>query len=98
MSMLNISSTKRLTSLLLAIVIVCGMLITGATTAKAADAGCANWYNTGISGPYCEDVGCGFLWMSQTQYQNIYQKQKCLKQSGEIYYNYQTITQKLGCC
>lgn len=98
MAMLNISHKRRLTSLLLAAVIICGVLVTGATTAKAADVGCANWYNTGTGTPYCVGDGCGFLWKSDTQYQSIYQAQKCMKQSGEVYYNYQTITQKLGCC
>lgn len=98
MAMLYISNKRRLTSLLLAAVIICGVLVTGATTTKAADAGCANWYNSGNGNPYCAADGCGFLWKSDTQYQSIYQTQKCMKKSGEIYYKHRTITQKLGCC
>lgn len=98
MAMLNISHKRRLASLLLAAVIVCGVLVTGATTANAAEVGCANWYNTGTGTPYCVSDGCGFMWKSDTQYQSVYQAQKCMRQSGEIYYNHRTVTQKLGCC
>lgn len=96
MTKINFAFTKRLAMLLLAFVLTCSSLAMMVVPASAAS--CANWINTSVGSPYCSSDGCGVLWLSETQYQNTYQRRTCLKQSGETYYEYKTITSKLGCC
>ncbi len=97
MAKINFSFSKRMAMLLLAFVLTFSTFAMMVVPASAAT--CANWISTSVGAAYCDpDVGCGVLWLSETQYQNTYQRRTCLEQSGNTYYEYQTVTNKLGCC
>lgn len=87
---------RRLPMFLLASAMALGIFSTAVMPASAAT--CANWYTYSTGKTYCEDGGCGILWLSDTEYQKTYQKRKCLKGNGDTYYEYKTITNNLGCC
>ena len=64
-----------------------------------AAGGCSNYYLFESYYPYCEDKGCGFFWHNpETQYQDSLWERTCVKGNGDIYYDDEVRTEKLGCC
>lgn len=64
-----------------------------------AAGGCSNFYQLAAYFPYCEDQGCGFLWLNpQTHYQDSLWERVCVKANGDTFYDEEIRTEKLGCC
>lgn len=87
---------RRLLTVLLAFAMMFGIFSAVPMSANAAK--CANWYITSTGKPYCKDGGCGAFWLSDTEYQKVNKKRKCIKGNGNTYYEKKTITNNLGCC
>ena len=88
---------KKICNLVMLLAVIGSVVIP--IKAEAA-VGCSNFYSIDIEyDPYCEEKRCGFLWLEpQTQYQDSIWERKCEKSNGEVYYDLEIRTEKIGCC
>lgn len=96
--MVNVSSylKRSLTMVLLAAILVCSFASTMVTPVSAAT--CGNWTTYDAGESFCNADGCGFLWLSETNYQYLYQTHTCLEKNNHTYNEYRAVLTKLGCC
>lgn len=60
-------------------------------------AGCSNWYTASVGKAYCKGP-CGKPEGPLAHLQDHYQKRKCVRNNGTVYYQNRVRTKKLGCC
>lgn len=87
---------RSITMVLLAAILVCSFASTMVTPVSAAT--CGNWATYSAGESFCSSDGCGFLWLSETNYQYLYQKHTCLEMNNNTYNEYRSVLTKLGCC
>ena len=83
------------------LVILLSAISSAASPIRAeAAGGCSSSYTINITyDPYCEEKGCGFLWLiPETQYQDSLWERECKNSNGNIVYEAEIRTEKLGCC